>query len=55
LAPFCSRWGSSPPRDLVAQVKLQVKEIVLKMFNWRDGKYQFDSGVLPVSEIIPSI
>jgi curved DNA-binding protein CbpA len=39
--------------DLVSQVKLQVKEIVLKVFGWRDGQYQFDGGTLPVTELIP--
>ncbi len=45
--------GSLTAQDLVAQVKLQVKEIILKLFSWRDGHYQFDGGPLPVSEIIP--
>ena len=45
--------GSLTAQDLVAQVKLQVKEIILKLFSWRDGHYQFDVGVLPVNEIIP--
>jgi curved DNA-binding protein CbpA len=34
-------------------VKLQVKEIIINIFNWRDGGYQFDGHSLPVSEIIP--
>ena len=45
--------GNLTARDLVAQVKLQVKEIILKLFSWREGHYQFDGGPLPVSEIIP--
>jgi curved DNA-binding protein CbpA len=45
--------GSLTAQDLVAQVKLQVKEIILKLFSWRDGHYQFDGCPLPVSEIIP--
>ncbi len=45
--------GSLTAQDLVAQVKLQVKEIILRLFSWRDGNYQFDGGLLPVSEIIP--
>ena len=40
-------------QGLVAQVKLQVKEIIVKIFGWRDGGYQFDGRPLPVSEIIP--
>jgi curved DNA-binding protein CbpA len=45
--------GSLTAHDLVAQVKLQVKEIILKLFSWRDGHFQFHAGLLPVSEIIP--
>jgi hypothetical protein len=45
--------GILSAQDLVAQVKLQVKEIVMNIFSWRDGSYQFDGNSLPVSEIIP--
>jgi curved DNA-binding protein CbpA len=45
--------GVLTAQDLVAQVKLQVKEIVIKIFGWREGSYQFAGGPLPVSEIIP--
>ena len=45
--------GVLTSHDLVAQVKLQVKEIILKLFCWRVGRYQFDDGPLPVTEIIP--
>jgi curved DNA-binding protein CbpA len=45
--------GILTAQDLVAQVKLQVKEIVINIFSWRDGSYQFDGRPLPVSEIIP--
>ena len=45
--------GILTAQDLVAQVKLQVKEIVINIFSWRDGGYQFDGHPLPVSEIIP--
>jgi len=45
--------GILTARDLVAQVKLQVKEIVINLFNWRNGNYKFDEQPLPVSEIIP--
>ena len=45
--------GNLTAHDLVAQVKLQVKEIILKLFRWHDGRYQFAGGPLPVSEIIP--
>jgi tetratricopeptide (TPR) repeat protein len=39
--------------DLVAQVKLQVRDIILKLFSWRDGAYLFNKGVLPPTDIIP--
>ena len=45
--------GVLSAKDLVDQVKLQVKQIILTLFNWGDGRYQFNSGPLPVSEIIP--
>ena len=45
--------GALTSQDLVAQVKLQVKEIILRLFSWRKGHYIFDNGPLPLSEIIP--
>jgi tetratricopeptide (TPR) repeat protein len=45
--------GVISSHELVDQVKLQVKEIILRLFNWRDGHYIFDSSSLPLSEIIP--
>jgi len=45
--------GALTSHDLVAHVKLQVKEIILRLFSWRDGHYIFDNGPLPISEIIP--
>src|SRR5574341_1234677 len=45
--------GVLSAHDLVTEVKLQVKDIILKLFSWREGRYLFDSGPLPVSEIIP--
>lgn len=45
--------GALSSQDLVEQVKFQVKEIILRLFGWRDGHYIFDSGSLPLSEIIP--
>jgi len=45
--------GALTSHELVSQVKLQVKEIILKLFMWRDGRFQFDGTPLPVSEIIP--
>src|ERR1700690_602545 len=45
--------GILTAQDLVAQVKLQVKEIIVKIFSWRNGGYRFDGPPLPISEIIP--
>ena len=45
--------GILTSHDLVAQVKLQIKEIILTLFGWRDGQYQFEHGSLAVTEIIP--
>jgi curved DNA-binding protein CbpA len=45
--------GFIPPQDLVAGFKEQVKEIILSLFIWRDGRYIFDDGPLPSSDIIP--
>ncbi len=45
--------GLLSPKDLVVQVKLQVKQIILGLFAWRDGQYSFKEGVLPADEIIP--
>jgi len=45
--------GALSAQELVSQVKLHVREIILKVFSWRDGRYQFDNGPLPLSEIIP--
>jgi tetratricopeptide (TPR) repeat protein len=45
--------GLLTSHELVVLVKLQIKEIILKLFGWRDGHYQFDNGALDVTEIIP--
>jgi curved DNA-binding protein CbpA len=45
--------GILTAQDLVSQVRLQVKEIIIKIFSWRSGGYRFDGSPLPVSEIIP--
>jgi curved DNA-binding protein CbpA len=45
--------GILKPHDLVDLVNLQIKEIILTLFSWRDGRYEFDQNALPLSEIIP--
>jgi len=45
--------GIVRPADLVDQVNLQVKQIILDLFSWRNGSYQFNEGSLPQTEIIP--
>jgi len=45
--------GKLTSHDLVALVKLQIKEIILTLFAWRDGHYQFEEGSLAIAEIIP--
>jgi curved DNA-binding protein CbpA len=45
--------GALTSHDLVDQVRLQVKEIILRTFGWRDGRYIIDNSPLPLSELIP--
>jgi tetratricopeptide (TPR) repeat protein len=45
--------GFLTAHDLVAQVKLQVKEIILSLFSWRQGQCRFDAGPISGAEIIP--
>jgi curved DNA-binding protein CbpA len=45
--------GIVRPADLVDNVNLQVKQIILDLFAWRNGTYQFNEGPLPQAEIIP--
>src|SRR5512140_3111920 len=45
--------GFISPQDLVNGAKLQVKGIIQSLFSGRDGRYIYDSGPLPVSEIVP--
>ena len=45
--------GALTAQDLVAQVKLQVKEIILSLFSWRRGRCRFDDGPISGAEIIP--
>ena len=37
----------------MAGVQLQVADIILSLFSWRDGSYRFDEGPLPLDDIIP--
>ncbi len=45
--------GILQPKELVSQVKLQIKQIILSLFSWRDGRYRFEEGRLAGKEIIP--
>ncbi len=45
--------GIVRPADLVDQVNQQVKQIILDLFSWRNGAYQFNEGPLPQAEILP--
>ncbi|HUJ18915.1 MAG TPA: DUF4388 domain-containing protein [Nitrospirota bacterium] len=45
--------GILSPKDLVTQVKLQVKHIILDLFSWRDGRYRFEEGKPAGDEVIP--
>ncbi|MCI0527155.1 MAG: DnaJ domain-containing protein, partial [Nitrospira sp.] len=44
--------GYITPRDLFTTVLIQVKEIILSLFTWIDGDYQFAEGDLPSDEVI---
>lgn len=45
--------GFISSQDLVDGVKTQVKQIILSLFMWRDGRYIFDDSPLPLADIIP--
>jgi curved DNA-binding protein CbpA len=44
--------GYITPKELFAAVLSQVKEIILSLFTWIDGEYQFAEGDLPTEEVI---
>jgi curved DNA-binding protein CbpA len=44
--------GYITPKDLFTTVLSQVKEIILSLFTWIDGEYQFVEGNLPTDEVI---
>jgi curved DNA-binding protein CbpA len=45
--------GLLKPQELVAHVKLLVKQNILGLFSLREGRYRFDDGLLPGAEIVP--
>ncbi len=44
--------GFLTPKELYSAVIAQVKEIILSLFTWIDGEYQFVEGPLPSQELI---
>ncbi|MBI3597615.1 MAG: DnaJ domain-containing protein [Nitrospirae bacterium] len=44
--------GVLTAKDLFTAVTSQVKDIILSLFTWLDGEYQFEEGPLPTQEII---
>ncbi|MDC4222895.1 MAG: DUF4388 domain-containing protein [Candidatus Manganitrophus sp.] len=44
--------GFLTPKELYNAVIAQVKEIILGLFTWIDGEYQFVEGPLPYQEVI---
>jgi len=45
--------GVLAPQDLVTQVKLLARKNILALFSCREGRYRFEDGVLPSTEIVP--
>jgi curved DNA-binding protein CbpA len=45
--------GFTSPQNLVAGVKGQVKQIILSLFDWSEGRYAFEEGSLPLADIVP--
>ncbi len=45
--------GILSPKELVSQVRLQIKHIILALFAWRGGSYRFSEGEPPGSDLIP--
>lgn len=44
--------GFISPKELFEGVILQVKEIILSLFTWIDGDYEFKEGPLPSEEVV---
>jgi curved DNA-binding protein CbpA/polyhydroxyalkanoate synthesis regulator phasin len=45
--------GFIGPKDLVDGVKYQIRQIIISLFNWREGNYLFEEGPPPTDDIIP--
>ena len=45
--------GILEPRELVLQVKHQIKYIILTLFSWRNGRYHYQDGHASGDDIIP--
>jgi len=45
--------GFLTPSGLVESVQAQVKQIIVSLFNWREGRYLFDESLLPSTDVIP--
>jgi len=45
--------GFLTPAGLVDGIKSHVRQIIISLLNWRDGRYIFDESPLPASDIIP--
>ncbi len=44
--------GFLSPKELFEGLKLQVKEIVFSVFQWEEGSFRFEPGILP-KEVVP--
>lgn len=44
--------GYITPEELIWAVKHQVEEIILSLFGWEDGEFNFIKGPLPTDEVI---
>ncbi|HUL01293.1 MAG TPA: DUF4388 domain-containing protein [Nitrospirota bacterium] len=45
--------GILSPTAMVEGVQTQVKQIIVSLFNWREGRFMFDESPLPSADIIP--
>jgi hypothetical protein len=44
--------GYLKPKDLIWAITHQVEEIILSLFQWEDGEFEFKEGILPSEEVI---